>query len=142
MYNDIIISDLELMRKMRLCGHLLYHKYHLNYAQNKILMLLCEKGPMTQTELLCELKIQAGSLSEILSKIEGAGFVKKERSEADKRTILVSVTEEGITQAEAFKAERQRLAAFLFEDVSDEDKKSLDRILSLLLNSWSNGEIN
>ena len=142
MNNDIIISDLELMRKMRLCGHLLYHKYHLNFAQNKILMLLCEKGPMTQGELLCELKIQAGSLSEILSKIESAQFVKKERSASDKRTILVSVTEEGVKQAEAFKEERQRLAAFLFEGVSDSDKESLDRILSQLLTAWSNGEIN
>lgn len=142
MDNELKVADVELMRKMRWCGHLLYHKYHLNFAQNKILMLLCEKGPLTQTELLNELKIQAGSLSEILTKVEGAKFVKKERSETDKRTVLVSITEDGIRQAESFKQERERLAAFLFEDLSDEDKKKLDKILSQLLKVWSNGEIN
>ena len=142
MNDELIVTDVELMRKMRWCGHLLYHKYHLNFAQNKILILLCENGPMTQTELLNELKIQAGSLSEILAKVEGAKFVKKERSETDKRTVLVSVTEEGVKQAEAFKEERRRLAAFLFEGLSEEDKGDLDRILSQLLNEWSNGEIN
>ena len=142
MDNELKVADVELMRKMRWCGYLLYHKYHLNFAQNKILMLLCEKGPLTQTELLNELKIQAGSLSEILTKVEGAKFVKKERSETDKRTVLVSITEDGIRQAESFKQERERLAAFLFEDLSDEDKKKLDKILSQLLKVWSNGEIN
>lgn len=142
MDDELKISDVELMRKMRWCGHLLYHKYHLNFAQNKILMLLCEKGPMTQTELLTELKIQAGSLSEILAKVESAKFVKKERSKTDKRTILVSITDDGIRQAEGFRLERERIAEFLFEKLSEEDKKILDKILAQLLDAWSNGEIN
>ena len=63
-------NDVDLMRQMRRCGHLLYHKFSLNFSQNRILLTLHREGPMTQKALMCKMQIQPGSLSEVLSKVE------------------------------------------------------------------------
>ena len=73
-------KDLEYVRRLRRCGHLLYHKFNLNGSQMRILLVLRD-APMTQKQLTERLRIQPGSLSEILTKVERAGWVEKRRNE-------------------------------------------------------------
>ena len=49
--NGIQPKSLDLMRGMRWCSHLLYHRYNLNFSRNKILYLIYRRGPMTQKAL-------------------------------------------------------------------------------------------
>ncbi len=130
------LSDMELMRQMRRCNHLLYHKFSLNFSQNRILSVLNREGPMTQKALMCQMQIQPGSLSEVLSKVEGAGLVERRRCEDDRRNFEIRLTEEGVKQAEAFERDRRDMAQLLFEPLSQPEKEQLMDILMKLHDHW------
>ena len=130
------LSDVELMRQMRRCNHLLYHKFSLNFSQNRILSLLNREGPMTQKALMCQMQIQPGSLSEVLAKVEGAGLVERRRCEDDRRNCEINLTEEGIRQAEAFERDRQDMAELLVETLDEHEKETLSGILTKLHAHW------
>ena len=130
------LGDVELMRQMRRCNHLLYHKFSLNFSQNRILSVLNREGPMTQKALMCRMQIQPGSLSEVLSKVEGAGLVERRRCEDDRRNFEIRLTEEGVKQAEAFERDRRDMAQLLFEPLSQSEKEQLMDILTKLHDHW------
>ena len=130
-------KDVDLMRQMRRCGHLLYHKFSLNFSQNRILLTLHREGPMAQKALMCKMQIQPGSLSEVLSKVEGAGLVERRRCEDDRRNFEIRLTEEGVKQAEAFERDREDMAKLLFEQLNESEKHTLSEILLKLHDHWS-----
>ena len=136
MQHELTAEEL-LMRKLRRCGHLLYHRFSLNFSQNRIL-LLCQAGPVTQKTLACEMQLQPGSLSELLSKMEQAGLIERRRSEGDKRNCEILITPAGQAQAAAFCKERQELAERLLAPLDAADQQQLDRILTLLIDHWNN----
>ena len=131
-----ISPDVALMRQMRRCSHLLYHKFSLNFSQNRILVLLKREGPMTQKALMCQMQIQPGSLSEVLAKVESAGLVERRRCEDDRRNFEIRLTEEGVQQAEAFERDRQDMAQLLFETLDDSEKQQLMNLMTKLHEHW------
>ena len=129
-------GDVELMRQMRRCSHLLYHKFSLNFLQNRILLVLRREGSMTQKALMSILQIQPGSLSEVIAKVESAGLVERRRCEDDRRNFEVRLTEEGEQQAQAFERDREDMAKLLFETLDDSEKQTLSGILTKLHAHW------
>lgn len=130
-------SDLELMKRMRWCCHILHHRYNLNFSRNKVLLLLYRQGPMTQKALMDEMGIQAGSLSEMLGKMEQQALIEKTRCPQDKRNCRLCLTEAGKAQAQAFEQKRLDMAAFLFAPLGQEDKQRLCSMLDTLIEHWS-----
>lgn len=129
-------QDIELLRKMRRCGHLLYHRYSFNQSQNRILLLLHRKGPMTQKDLLEQMHIQPGSLSEVVSKVENCGLIERKRAERDRRVWELQLTEKGRNQAITFEQQRETMAEKLFSVLTPEQKEEFGEILSTLLQNW------
>ena len=127
------------MKRMRFCGHILYHKYPLNMSQNRILLILHREGAMKQRELMERMNIQAGSLSEIIAKVEAGGFIERVRSEGDKRNFELSLTDAGRERAEIFERDRDEMAKELFGVLDDDKKEQLYGILGILLEKWTEG---
>lgn len=132
--------DIQLMKKMRRCGHILHHKYSLNFSQNKILLILNRQGEMSQKTLMDEMQIQAGSISELLTKLEAAELIEKTRCPNDKRNCSVVLTEKGKRQAEEFEERRRVMAEFLFRTLNQEQKETLYKTLAVLLDYWEESE--
>lgn len=130
-------KETELMKRMRRCGHLLYHCCSLNQSQNKVLFHLYRDGPMNQKALLEKMCIQPGSLSEVVAKVEHCGLVEKQRPEEDKRCCVLTLTPKGRQQAITFEQQDKELAERLFSSLSAEQKDELMEILSILLDDWS-----
>ena len=129
-------KDLELMRKMRRCGHLLYHRYSPNQSQSRIVLLLHRNGPMNQKELLEQMHIQPGSLSEVVAKVENCGLIERKRSEKDRRVWELQLTEKGHNRALQFEKQREETAERLFSVLTDRQKEDFGEILSILLENW------
>jgi len=72
-----------------------------NRLERKIIKVL-ESGNKTQTQLRKELNISKSYLSEILNKMEGDGYLKKEK--ISERTVLVSINKEKILNIGILKA--------------------------------------
>lgn len=128
-------TDLALVHALRRCGHLLYHKFNLNGSQMRILLVLRDE-PMTQKELTDRLRIQPGSLSEILTKVERAGLIEKHRSSTDRRNFELALTEEGRRQADWFEKAQVEQADLLAAPLDDDQKAQLRSLLQTLITHW------
>ena len=127
------------MMTLRRCGRFLHHNYPLNMSQNRILLILRREGPMKQRELMEKMNIQAGSLSEIIAKVEASGCIERTRCEGDKRNFELTLTDSGRERADVFEHERDEMARELFSVLGDEQKAQLNDLLSVLLDKWTEG---
>lgn len=67
----------------------------LTYPQYLVLMFLWERGETTIKELAGALRLDYGTVSPLLKRLESAGLVRRERSARDERSVLVAVTGPG-----------------------------------------------
>jgi MarR family transcriptional regulator, organic hydroperoxide resistance regulator len=73
----------------------LLHGIGLSAGQELLLMLLWDKEPRSQAELTREMAIEPPTTSKMLSRMEKAGVIARHRSDVDRRTVLVTLTETG-----------------------------------------------
>lgn len=119
------------------CGHYLYHQKGRRGGQEKILSILAERVQMSQKELQEQLEIQAGSMSEIVMKLEAKGFLTKAKDENDKRMTKLTITEAGIQRAKEA-AEEKKAGQDLFEALTKEEQDTLEGLLQKLTKDWEN----
>jgi len=67
----------------------------LTYTQYIVLLVLWEKDGLSVTELGEKLKLDNGTLSPLLKKLEQAGHLSRQRSREDERVVTIRLTEEG-----------------------------------------------
>lgn len=126
----------ELLSLMELCGHFLYHRRGGKRGQTRILRLLSERGTMSQRQLQDILDIKAGSLSEIVRKMESEGLLLRERHPGDRRNIMIQLTEKGIQTYKENTLHLQEEESILFEALSRQEQQQLYTLLSKLLADW------
>ncbi len=131
-----MLKDIELMMRMRFCGHILYHRYPLSMSQNRILLMLKHDGTLTQKEILERMNIKPGSLSEIISKVESGGYVVRHKCKDDKRSFELTLTDSGTARAEIFEKELDEMAKEIFSPLTKSQKEELFKILGVLENEW------
>lgn len=69
----------------------------LTYPQYLVMIELGERSPRTVGELCDDLALDSGTLSPLLTRLEGAGYVRRERSISDARVVTIHLTEYGRT---------------------------------------------
>ena len=67
----------------------------LTYPQYLVLLVLWEHGELSVKELGQKLRLDSGTLSPLLKRMEAAGWVERRRDQADERSVMVRATEEG-----------------------------------------------
>ncbi|MFE7929990.1 MarR family winged helix-turn-helix transcriptional regulator [Streptomyces sp. NPDC057456] len=67
----------------------------LTYPQYLVLLVLWERGETTVKELATALRLDYGTMSPLLKRLEAAGLVRRERSARDERSVLVACTGRG-----------------------------------------------
>ncbi|WP_089021995.1 MarR family winged helix-turn-helix transcriptional regulator [Micromonospora coriariae] len=74
-------------------------RFGLTYPQYLVLLVLWERpdDAPTVSELGAELRLDSGTLSPLLKRLEGAGLVVRRRSARDERRVEVGLTEQGRT---------------------------------------------
>jgi DNA-binding MarR family transcriptional regulator len=68
----------------------------LTYPQYLVLLVLWEHGELSVKELGRRLRLDSGTLSPLLKRMEAAGWVERRRDEADERSVMVRATQEGV----------------------------------------------
>lgn len=124
----------ELLSVIEQCGHRLHHRKGGKHGQKRILRILDADSPMTQKDLQERLQIQAGSMSEIIAKLENNGLVKKNRDEHDKRKAVLVITESGhnkvIEELESEAASKRHLLDSFSDDECEEFLRLMNKLLS------------
>ncbi|MCX4738635.1 MarR family winged helix-turn-helix transcriptional regulator [Streptomyces antibioticus] len=67
----------------------------LTYPQYLVLLVLWERGETTVKELAAALRLDYGTVSPLLKRLEAAGLVRRERAARDERSVLVACTGRG-----------------------------------------------
>lgn len=129
------IND-ELVCNFRDIGHTIRHIAEGRGSQKRILVILQESGTITQRELTRKLRIQPGSASEVVGKLETAGLILRTPSQADHRTVDISLTDAGQAAAAEIAGQREKRHEQMFACISEEEKQQLLGLLKTLNAYW------
>lgn len=134
---DEMDTNVRLVMNLRRVGHMIHFLYEGRGSQKRILIILCQEGNMTQRELTERLRIQPGSASEVIGKLENAGLIVRTPSRTDRRTADICLTESG--KIEAQKAAKQRKARHeeMFSCLLPEEKETLLALTEKLNHDWA-----
>lgn len=135
-YNTADIND-KLIMNLRDLSHTMRFLYEGKGSQKRILIVLDGiGGSTTQRELTERLGIQPGSASEVIAKLESAGYIKRSPNEKDRRTVDVELTETGKVLATEAKELRIQRHEQMFFCLSDDEKKQLLSLLEKVNADW------
>jgi DNA-binding MarR family transcriptional regulator len=106
----------------------------LTYPQYLVMLVLWEQGELPVKKLGEHLRLDSGTLSPLLKRLEAAGLVRRERSTRDERSVEVRPTEAGRALRERALAVPRRIAAatgFDLDELRDLHAR-LDRLTTAL----------
>lgn len=86
-------------------------EHGLSYPQYIALMAVAEHGPLTVRRLGELMRLDSGTLSPLLKRMEAAGLVGRARDPEDERRVLVSATTAGRDRIEALRDLPLQIAA-------------------------------
>ncbi len=98
-------------------------------GRGRILALLKMQDSISTKDLSYLLGIRVSSLNELLAKMEKDDYVSREPSEADKRVMLVKLTEKGKNEQQQDPANHETI----FSCLSDEEKNTLADYLNRII---------
>ncbi|MGW8701890.1 MarR family winged helix-turn-helix transcriptional regulator [Streptomyces eurythermus] len=106
----------------------------LTYPQYLVMLVLWEQGELPVKKLGEQLRLDSGTLSPLVKRLEAAGLVRRERSAEDERSVLVRLTEEGAALREqALEVPRRIMSATGFDPAEiGELRERLDRLTAAL----------
>ncbi|MBW6435768.1 MarR family transcriptional regulator [Actinoplanes hulinensis] len=73
----------------------------LTYPQYLVLRVLWHDGPTTVRDLGRTLRLDSGTLSPLLKRLETQGHIRRERGTHDERTVVIHPTDTGLALQEA-----------------------------------------
>ncbi len=119
------------------CGHYIHVNGGGRSGRAPIICALRKRGgEMPQRELMNMFDLKAGSLSEVLTKIERDGFIERTRDPQDRRQLIVRLTEQGEVQAGFEQARRERFRANALACLSADEKAQLEDMLARIKEHW------
>ncbi|MET7698982.1 MarR family transcriptional regulator [Streptomyces sp. NPDC005485] len=106
----------------------------LTYPQYLVMLVLWEHGELPVKKLGEHLRLDSGTLSPLLKRLETAGLVRRERSAHDERSVHVHLTDEGTALRERALLVPRRIAAATSLKLTEiaELRTRLDRLTSAL----------
>ncbi|MBO4903071.1 MAG: MarR family transcriptional regulator [Lachnospiraceae bacterium] len=104
----------------------------LTYTQYVVLMVLWEQETVNVGQLGDILRLDAGTLTPLLKRLEKAGYVTRERSKEDERITIISITAAGEALKEQCKDIPLKMASKC-PHLDEKDAKELYRLLYLVL---------
>ncbi|WP_281363074.1 MarR family winged helix-turn-helix transcriptional regulator [Changpingibacter yushuensis] len=100
----------------------------LTYPQYLVMLVLWENEQITVRDLGNQLRLDSGTLSPMLKRLEHRGFVVRERSVLDERVVLVSLTSDGKNLKAAFPDIQEHICSAV--TLSDEERATLRSLAS------------
>jgi DNA-binding MarR family transcriptional regulator len=123
----------RLMRRLRHAQAEQLAPLGLTLAQERALrMITRSEEPPRMAEIADRLGIVPRSLTTVIDSLEAAGLVRREIDPRNRRAILLHLTERGAAVRDDLREARRRAAEELFARLSDEDRKALGDLLSVL----------
>jgi DNA-binding MarR family transcriptional regulator len=121
---------LAAMRRMR--SRETHHPGELSYAQYGLLFALSDNEPRSTRELALAADVSPATATEMLDSLAATGLVERNRSAADKRIVLTTLTKRGNALVEERRAEFEPRWMAAFGEFSDEELATTARVLDAM----------
>ena len=129
--------NIELMNGIRSCSNIIKRtrQNEENHPQGygRLMWAICNHDGVTQSQLADLLDIRPQSLTRALSDLEQKGFIERKRSQQDRRSLAVYVTEKGLENHQRMAAKRQQRAQGIFSCLSDQEKETALELLNKVI---------
>ena len=115
-----------------------FREHGLDAGEFDVLATLRRSGPpfaLRPTEIFQSLMVSSGGLTDRLSRLEAKALIRREAAPEDGRSTLVVLTAKGRTLAEKVMRADMETEAQMLAGLTPEERKSLARLLSRLLQS-------
>jgi len=105
----------------------------LSLTERSTLGLVYQHSEMLPSELAAREKVTNQSMSQIINKLSGNGYLKKTPSKKDKRKVIVTITVAGKKIVEQKRSASQEwLAKSIFEKTNQKEKETLANAIKIL----------
>ncbi|PIU05492.1 MAG: MarR family transcriptional regulator [Methylobacterium sp. CG08_land_8_20_14_0_20_71_15] len=105
------------------------------YPQYLVLLVLWETEGLTVSEIGRRLRLDSGTLTPVLKRLESAGLLLRSRRQSDEREVEISLTDEG--RALRARALQVRQAVMCQLDLSEPEIRALRSDLNRLIETLS-----
>ncbi|MBR0271896.1 MAG: MarR family transcriptional regulator [Methanobrevibacter sp.] len=137
MNNELLYLKLFRLSHMMDINNKRCNKKTITKGQGRILMILQKKDGISTKDLAEIMDIRVTSLNETLNKLEQKGYVKKVKSETDKRILLIYLTDKG-REFEFIKLKDVDIFNCLNEKEKEEFNEYLNRVTLTYHNKLKN----
>ena len=126
---EIVERLFEVYKLNRRYAEQKYGRFMPGRGQFNCLLVLDEKGTLTQKDLAAYLAIRSTSTGELLKKLAEKGLIQKEVDPKDKRSHLISLTEAGKEEAQRMKEKRSQAHQEMLTYLTAEEKQAFGQAL-------------
>ena len=140
---DALLLDRQLCFPLYACAREVVKRYTpfleeigLTYTQYITMLVLWETPSMTSKQIGKRLRLDSGTLTPVLKKLEQRGLILRRRDEADERNLLIELTEEGLDLRERAVEIPPRVGSCL--NLKPEDAMQLYTLLHRMLDGLEN----
>lgn len=107
-------------------------EHGLTGPQISVLKILEAMGDLSLTELSAKMSARNSTITGIVDRMERDGLVVRERSQSDRRVVLIRSTDKGTALAASVPVTAMEVFGVALRGLPDGDRKELKRILSAL----------
>ena len=126
--NSLHSAAVRLLRRVRTVDP----RINLDGPRASALSVVVFGGPVPVGRLAEIEQVTAPAITKTVSALEADGLVERQRSEADRRVVLVRATPAGRALLERGRAARVRLVADLMSGLGDRDRQTLARAAGII----------
>lgn len=113
------------------------HAIRLDPAEGRILFVLWREGALPIRDIARRTSLGKSTLTSLLDRLEHAGHVRRVRSDADRRMILIEPTTDDPEAQAAFAAASREMTALFYAGLSEPEIDRFERTLERLLENLS-----
>jgi DNA-binding MarR family transcriptional regulator len=129
------------MRRLRSTAAQAYASFELGTAQAKLLRHIGESSPISQADLARATDTAPTLTGRALEPLVGRGWVRKRRSELDRREYVLELTPSGRRARARVVAAREAIIERIGAVLDDKDVKDFDRIAAKILAVLEDGVV-
>ena len=109
-----------------------FHRFGDRYqGQGKLLTLLALQPIITQKELTKKSGMRPQSASEMITKLEKRGYIRRYKSESDRRVMIIELTKDGKEVIDS--GSHQDFQPIVLNALTEEEKEEFGRLLDKLI---------
>lgn len=103
------------------------------------MLLLYKSSEVTMTELVEYINVPMSTATGIVDRLVKKGYIARERSEADRRIVVLKLTEEGSNLVKNLKDLIYKYLDMILQDLTEEEKQSMAHIAMKIMNKLQRG---